>query len=208
MPEEERAELIGGRLVYQGMPGLLHGRAQGMTFSSLRDPFERRPGSAGKPGGWWLSMEVDMHIGGIGCRPDIVGWRRDRFPRLPRADGRGLVVDVPDWICEVLSPSTRQRDWGEKRLAYHRAGVPFYWLLDPDLETLTVLRHVEEDYLVVLVAGKGDVVRAPPFDAVELLVRDLLGEEAPEGEEAESGGQAPGGEAPGNPGGSAQGASP
>lgn len=65
-------------------------------------------------------------------------------------------------------------------VAYHRAEVRFYWLLDADNETLTVLRRVEEDYLVVLVAGKDEVVHAPPFDAVELAVCELLGEEADE----------------------------
>jgi len=180
VPEEARVELIDGRLVYQGMPGPRHGRAQLAAGSRLRDPYDRRPAGAGRPGGWWLSQEVDMPIGGIGCRPDLIGWRRERFPRLPEPDARGLVTDVPDWICEVLSSSTRKTDWGSKRLAYHRAGVPFYWLLDADNETLTVLRRVEEDYLVVLVAGKDEVVQAPPFDAVELAVCELLGEEPEE----------------------------
>jgi len=182
VPEEARAELIGGRLVYQGMPGPRHGRAQLGAGSRLRDPYDRKPGGAGRPGGWWLSQEVDMYIGGIGCRPDLVGWRRDRFPRLPEPDARGVVTGVPDWICEVLSPSTRQTDWGSKRLAYHQAGVPFYWLLDPESETLTVLHRAEQGYLVVLVAGKDEAVRAPPFDAVEIVVGEMLGEEREEPE--------------------------
>ncbi len=86
----------------------------------------------------------------------------------------------------MISSSTRQRDWGEKRRAYHRAGVPFYWLLDPESGMLTVLRRVEEDYLVALVAVKGDAVRAPPFDSVELLVSELLGEEEAEEPDAEA----------------------
>lgn len=182
VPEEARAELIGGRLVHQGMPGPRHGRAQLATGSLLRDPYDRRPGGADKPGGWWLSQEVDMYLGGIGCRPDLVGWRRDRLLRLPEPDARGVVTDVPDWICEVLSPSTRQTDWGSKRLAYHLAGVPFYWLLDPDSETLTVLHRAEGGYLVVLVAGKDDAVRAPPFNGVQIVVREMLGEESEEPE--------------------------
>lgn len=180
VPEEARAEFIGDRLVYQGRPGPQHGRAQGTTFSFVREPYDRRPGDAAKPGGWWLSQEVDMHIGGIGCRPDLVGWRRDRVPRLPRPDARGVVTEVPDWICEVLSPSTAQVDWGLKRRAYHQAGVPFYWLLDPDRGTLTVLRRVDEDYLLALVAVSDEAVRAPPFEAIELVVRDLFGDDGEE----------------------------
>ena len=191
IPEEKRAELIGGRIVYQGMPGPLHGRAQVKTASRIEDPYDRRPGEAGKPGGFWLSMEVDMHIGGIGCRPDLLGWRRDRFPRFPKPDERGLVTDVPDWICEVLSPGTVSTDWGKKRRAYHQAGVPYYWLLDPDNRTLVVLRRVEEDYLVALVAGDHEEVQAPPFEAVKLVVSDLVGQEG-EARESEAGAEGQG----------------
>jgi Uma2 family endonuclease len=177
IPEEQRAELIDGQLIYQGMPGPIHGRAQGKTFALVDGPFGRRLGGGDKPGGWWISQEVDMEIGTVGCRPDVLGWRRDRHPRLPEPDGRGLVTAVPDWICEVLSPSTASVDQGRKRRAYHGGGVEHYWLVDPTNGTLTVLERAERDYLILLVAGRDEVVKAPPFDAVEIRVGEVFGDE-------------------------------
>lgn len=189
IPEEKRAELIDGQLVYQAMPGPKHGAAQLGLAAFIRGPYHRRSSGGDKPGGWWISAEVDMEIAGLGCRPDVLGWRRARHPRLPEPDPRGVVTDVPDWIAEVLSPSTAHIDIGSKRRAYHRAGVGFYWLVDPQNGTLTVLRWTEEDYLVVLAAGRSDKVRAPPFEGVEIDVGQvfddvelLAEEEAPSAE--------------------------
>ncbi len=174
IPEERRAELIGGRIVYQGMPGPGHGAAQKRVIARIDDVFGRRASRADRPGGWWLSMEVDMVLGGMGCRPDLLGWRRERFPELPAPDMRGLVTAVPDWICEVLSHTTASVDLGAKRDAYHRVGVPWYWLVDPANQTLTVLRRTDEGYLLVLAAGAHDVVRAEPFAAADLSLTDVF----------------------------------
>ena len=109
-----------------------------------------------------------MFLGGIGCRPDLVGWERERHPRPTQPDARGLVTDVPSWICEVLSPNTATVDMGSKREAYHRAGVTWYWLADPHNRTVTVLRRADPDYLIALVAGAGQKVAAAPFSHVEI----------------------------------------
>ncbi len=174
IPEGLRTEFIDGRIVYYGMPGPTHGRVQGNVFSALGPRFDRRGSDDHRPGGWWLSLEVDMEIGAMGCRPDLVGWRRERFPRLPSPDARGLVIDVPDWICEVLSSSTASVDTGRKREAYHRAGVAHYWLADPERRSLTVLRRVEEGYVIVGVFNAGESMRAAPFDAVEIELDDVF----------------------------------
>jgi Uma2 family endonuclease len=192
IPEERRAELIGGRIVYQGMPGPTHGRTQSKLAGLLSGPYDRRPGSGGRPGGWWLSMEVDMEIAGLGCRPDVLGWRRENHATLPQPDARGVVTAVPDWICEVLSHTTAHVDLGEKRVGYHRARVEHYWIADPHNGTLSALRWTADGYLIVLVAGRGDQVRVPPFDATEIDVGSLFGDEEEEapaspGEEAPAG---------------------
>ena len=63
---------------------------------------------------------------------------------------------------------------------YHRAGVPHYWILDPDTKSLAVYRNSHEGYVNILVAHAGDTVRAEPFDAVEIRVGLLFGEDLDE----------------------------
>lgn len=65
--------------------------------------------------------------------PDIAGWGRERMPRKPQ-DQRFEVV--PDWVCEVLPPSTARIDRVIKMPVYARFGVAYLWLLDPIARTL------------------------------------------------------------------------
>jgi Uma2 family endonuclease len=127
----------------------------------------------------------------MGCRPDVLGWRRDKHGYLPKPDARGVVTAVPDWICEVLSPSTSRVDVGEKRVGYHLAGVPHYWLADPSNGTLTALQWTAEGYLWALTAGPGDRVRVPPFADVEIDVSALFGDAADAADAADATEEAP-----------------
>lgn len=168
IPEEKRAELIGGRIVYHAMPGPLHGLVQGNLFSALGPRFGRRRGDAERPGGWWFSQEVDMNLDGFGCRPDLLGWLREEHPRIPAPNDQGVVTDVPTWICEVLSHSTAAYDLGPKLNEYYRVGVAWYWLADPANRTLTVLQHTPAGYVVTAAGSLGATARVKPFDAVEI----------------------------------------
>ncbi len=167
-PEERGAELLHGRIVYKAMPDPRHGVAQGGLTSGLHNPFNRELGEKDYPGGWWLSLEVDMILDGHGVRPDVCGWRRERCPRLPVPGPKGVVTEVPDWIAEVLSPSTAGRDLGEKRDIYFQAGVAWYWILDPVAKSIAVLRRIDEGYLFAAYATAPERLRAEPFDVVEL----------------------------------------
>lgn len=175
-PEEKGAELIGGYLVYKAFPKPEHGRAQ-RKLGRFVDPFDRRPGGAENPGGWWIASEVDMILIGEGVRPDMVGWRRDRLAELPKPGPEGAVIERPDWVAEVLSASTAARDLHDKLSIYHEAGVPHYWILDPSYSILSVFRRVPEGYLLVIAAKAGMTIRAEPFDAIELSVGFLFGDE-------------------------------
>ncbi len=169
----EPVELIDGQIVHKAMSTPAHGTAQAKISASL-DAFNRKPGGPRGPGGWWLMTEVEVLYAQNGdvYRHDVVGFRRDRHPSRPA----GLPVEArPDWVCEILSPSTARVDVVRKQRTLHAHAVPHYWLLDPERETLNVLRHQEAGYTVVLTAGSGETVCAEPFDERELDLDDLLG---------------------------------
>ncbi len=140
----------------------------------LLGPYDRRPGGPRGPGGWWFASEVDIALDGRVYRPDLAGWRRDRVSTLPRE--RPFPIRA-DWICEIVSDSNRRIDTVVKLRRYHQAGVPHYWILDQLDRTLTVHRHTSDGYLVALRAEAVERVRAEPFDAVELVVGVLLGDD-------------------------------
>ncbi|MFT3773094.1 MAG: Uma2 family endonuclease [Minicystis sp.] len=174
LPPDRRAEVINGEIVEKANPSAEHGDAQGGVIVHLRGPFHRRSGSD-KPGGWWILPEVEIELAPHEVyRPDIVGWRRERVPDRPT--GRPVMVR-PDWVCEVLSTSNASNNLVKKLRVYHRAEVPHYWIVDPQHETLTVLRWTPDGYLTALTAGRGDRVRAEPFAAIELPVGALFGDE-------------------------------
>ncbi len=177
LPEDMGAELINGRLVYNGTPGAPHRRAQMSLIEVLRGPYHRRTSAKDKPGGWWLAVDTDMDIADLGCRPDILGWRRDKHPTAPAPPTPAIVTAVPAWICEIVSPTTAYVDMGDKRVGYHRAGVLHYWLADPFNGTLTVLKWATEGYVIALVAGRREKVRAAPFEEVEIDLSVILGED-------------------------------
>jgi Uma2 family endonuclease len=142
--------------------------------AALRSPFQRKPGGGG-PGGWWIATEVEVLLQSDEVvRPDVLGWRRESCPERPT----GTPVRVrPDWICEVISPTRAKDDTVRKLRLYHHVAIGHYWIVDPRDATLTVMRWSREGYVTVLVAERSEVVRAEPFEAVELSVGTLFGED-------------------------------
>ncbi|MDP3152656.1 MAG: Uma2 family endonuclease [Archangium sp.] len=174
-PPDRRLELVDGEFIEKALPDVPHALAQAGTLALVHPLFHRKPGGSGPgPGGWWILSEVDLQLGANGYRPDLAGWRRERAPLPP--PGRPVILR-PDWICEVLSESNRHNDTIRKLRRYHEAGVPHYWLLDPETGTLTVFRHEPLGYLNVLIAERPQRVRAEPFEAIEVHVGALLGDD-------------------------------
>ena len=172
---EQPFEVIGGELMRKADPSAEHGDAQLGLGSLLRGPFHRRPGGPEGPGGWWLLSEVDIELTAHDVvRPDLSGWRRDRV--LERPKGRPIRVR-PDWLCEILSKSNATTDLVDKLAVYWKAEVPHYWIVDPETETLTVHRWTRDGYLIALRESREATVRAEPFEAIELRVALLFGDD-------------------------------
>lgn len=173
IPEElRRHEIIDGELVEKEAASGRHGGAQ-IRLSRKLGPYDRSTGGP-RPGGWWFASETEVLLAADQVfRPDLAGWRRERLARLPEE----VPVTVrPDWVCEILS-TNRRNDLVPKKRAYHAQGVPHHWIVDPREETLSVQRWHPDGYLEVLTADRDERVRAEPFEAVELWVAVLFGED-------------------------------
>jgi len=102
-----------------------------------------------------------LHIGGHILVPDLAGWRRERLPVLPEI---AYFTITPDWICEVLSPSTAKLDRAIKMPIYAKIGVKFVWLVDPSIQLLEVFELQNNRWVLSTVFKENDTVVAPPFN--------------------------------------------
>jgi Uma2 family endonuclease len=178
IPEGERFhELIDGSLSQKAAPSGEHGAAQAGVARGIGSPFHRKGGGGG-PGGWWIATEVEILLeSGEIVRPDVLGWKRERCPEKPT----GTPVKLrPDWVCEILSPGNASDDTVKKLRLYQRSMVPHYWIIDPRDSTLTVMRWSADGYITLMRAERTENVRAEPFQAVELAVATLFGDDPPE----------------------------
>jgi Uma2 family endonuclease len=163
LPENVVGEILDGELVVSPRPRPSHGFATGEIFGELRSGFG---GGGGGPAEWWFLIEPELHLHGDVVVPDLAGWRRARMSHM--VDEVGIELP-PDWVCEVLSRSTARQDRGKKMKIYAREGVRHYWIVDPANRSLEVRRLDGAAYVDVVTFGQEDtLIRAEPFDAVEL----------------------------------------
>lgn len=165
IPDTKVAEIIDGELIVSPRPASPHAFASSVLGADVTGPFHRSPGDPAGPGGWWILDEPELHLGEDVLVPDLAGWRHERM---------GTVRDepfftlAPDWACEVVSPSTGRIDRSRKMRIYAREHVERLWLVDPLARTLEIYRLEGGRWLVVGAHGGDDVVRAEPFEAIEL----------------------------------------
>src|SRR5205085_2249753 len=136
-----------------------HAEVASSLGAEVRGPFHR---GRGGPGGWIILDEPELHFGASEpdiVVPDLAGWRRERMPFVPAA---AFTTLAPDWVCEVLSPSTEAEDRGEKMTIYAREGVSHAWLVDPSIRTVEVFRLDGETWRMIKTWHDDVVVRAEP----------------------------------------------
>lgn len=160
-------EIVRGVLYASPRPASPQTAAASVLGEELGPPFKRGKGG---PGGWVILDEPELHRREDILVPDLGGWRRERMPEMPHAAAFEL---APDWVCEVLSPSTAKLDRGEKLPVYARERVGHVWIVDPLQQYLEILRLDGETYRIVATHFQDAKVRAEPFDAIELNLSDL-----------------------------------
>ncbi len=162
VPDHLVAEIIDGELTTSPRPASPHALASSILTGELSGPFHRGKGG---PGGWIILVEPELHLHGDILVPDLAGWRRERMPVMPEAAAFEL---APDWVCEVLSPSTSRLDRFAKRPIYAREKVRHLWFVDPGERLLEIFRLEDHGYVVAGAFTDDARIRAEPFDAIEL----------------------------------------
>ena len=168
VPDHLVAEIIDGMLETHPRPRPRHATAAMELATELGPPFGR---GRGGPGGWIFMVEPELHLGPQVVVPDLAGWRRERLIAEPST---AFIEIPPDWVCEILSPSTRRIDRGPKRRIYAEAGVGHLWLLDPTDGVLEAFALTGGRWLLLGTVQRGETVGLAPFDAVPFPLDDLF----------------------------------
>ena len=163
LPPHVNGQIVFGVLHAHPRPAPKHANASSTLGEVLGPPFRR---GRGGPGGWLILDEPEIHLAEHVIVPDLAGWRRERMPEMPVENA--YFVLSPDWVCEVLSPSTASLDRGDKLKVYAASDVKHVWFVDPEAHTLEVLERDAKGYRVFDVFSGEAAVRAAPFDAIEL----------------------------------------
>ena len=159
LPEGTKAEIVGGEVRVLPRPRPRHVRVSSTLGARLGRSFGWDSDTG--PGGWVILDEPELRLGDEVRAPDLAGWRVERYEEPEE----NPITLVPDWICEVLSPTTARVDRAEKMPLYANHGVGHLWIVDPLAETLEVYRREATRWVVVASYGADDRVQ-PDFDAV------------------------------------------
>lgn len=137
LPDGERAELIDGQIYYMAPPARKHQDIAGELFGIIREYIRANNGSCKiyiAPFAVFLNANEENYI-----EPDI-----SVICDPGRLNDKGC-IGAPDWIIEIVSPSSRQMDYFTKLFKYRSAGVREYWIVDPDRNRITVYDFESED---------------------------------------------------------------
>lgn len=171
LPDNVIGEIIDGELLVSPRPSPKHSVAASSLLSEIHGPFQF---GRGGPGGWWILTEPEIHLGSKSQQdilvPDLGGWRKTRLPKIP---DESYLTLVPDWVCEVLSPTNAQLDRAKKVPKYGEYGVKHLWLVDPLARTLEVLKLENNRWVLFHSFAEKDKFRAEPFEAMEFDLSNL-----------------------------------
>jgi len=137
LPDNVVGEIIAGELITHPRPSPKHALAASAIGSAVFSRFDRS--SPDGPGGWWILDEPECHLGN-----DV----------------------APDWVCEIISPSTHKYDRSTKRDVYAREHISHYWIVDPVERLIEVFELVDSRWVLVLTAQDDLKVSLMPFEGI------------------------------------------
>jgi Uma2 family endonuclease len=157
VPEPLVAEILFGHLVTHPRPAPRHSLTASRLGTILGAPFDL---GVGGPGGWVFFDEPEVHLGAHVVVPDLAAWHQERLSSFPDT---AWIETAPDWVCEVLSPSTESYDRGDKRRIYAEAGVSHVWHINPVLRMLEAYELSHGKWVLLDVYSGDAQVTAAPF---------------------------------------------
>ena len=162
-------EIIDGQLEIQPRPTPKDAVVSSSLGAQLISPFQK---GKGDPGGWWIIDEPECYLSVHILVADLAGWRKQRMPVFPETD---WFDGVPDWVCEILSPSNARLDRIVKTLLYAQLGVVNLWLIDSNLQTLEAFQLHDSHWLLIGYFANDQAVSIVPFAEHTFLLSDLWG---------------------------------
>ena len=166
MPDDgKRYEIVDGDLVVSPSPKRRHQRAVGILLNFLI-----RAQQAGCGEAYVAPFHVVFDPHNV-TEPDLLFISRGRLGIVTEDNVQG----APDLVVEVLSESTRDRDLGAKLRLYARNGVQFYWVVDPDAQTLQSYELQAGGYREGPALSVGATLACPLFPGLDLAVGEVFG---------------------------------
>ncbi len=137
LPDGERAELIDGDIYYMAPPSRKHQSIAGELLTTINNYIKSKGGPCQPyiaPFAVFLNEDDRNYV-----EPDI-----SVICNPNKLNDKGC-VGAPDWIIEIVSPSSRRMDYTTKLFKYRTAGVREYWIVDPDKNRVTAYTFGDDD---------------------------------------------------------------
>lgn len=137
LPDGQRAELVDGQMYMMAPPNRIHQKLISELTQFIGSYIKSKGGNCEiypAPFAVFLNKDNKNYI-----EPDI-----SVICDMNKLDDRGC-NGAPDWVIEIVSPSTEQRDYGIKLFKYHSAGVREYWIINPRLQMVNVFDFEKEE---------------------------------------------------------------
>ena len=164
LPEGQRAELIGGQIYDMSPPNRIHQKLVMEISVAIKNYIDSKKGSCDvypAPFAVFILKDETNYV-----EPDIsVICDRDKL------SDRGC-EGAPDWIIEIVSPSSRRMDYYKKNALYADAGVREYWIVDPLKERTMVCNFEKNDSPMII--SFDQPVQSGIFDDLKIVMKDLL----------------------------------
>jgi Uma2 family endonuclease len=160
LAEDERGELVDGHLVEEELPNYVHEILVILLGSLLRGWFVPKGGFVG-------GSDAKLAVGPkLGRRPDLTVY----FAGTPLPPRSGIIAQPPDIAVEIVSPTPRdgRRDRVEKVVDYSSFGVRYYWIVDPQLRSLEILKRGPQGRYEHLLGATEGTIDIPGSDGFVL----------------------------------------